>query len=524
MTMADLDDTEREMREMEAQTDRASAARYADEEDEDQDDDDGGKELESAPLPVHLSTVLDVDVDDLLISPRLHDIRQWTESSQHELSIPELAESILEIGQQQRCRVYPTPEGYVLYIGERRYNACAMLKDEGYTWPDGSAWKVKVEVDPDMTEEKALRACLHENLMREDLTFREKAGAIRLVREANGWTDGEDYKNTERVAEFLRINPASVMNYELVADGPAEIGGMVESGQMTFSAAVDLLRAKKDGAPLTEDALKAVVGKAEEAAAKDLGKKGVGGRKGKGQAAPTPANPANPARDTDDIDKADKADNPPAEDEKPLGPKPKDKVKQAAWMTEQRKKHNERIAREKVEKAAAREKAKTDKAAAAKPVVSTTHIRKALQETGAADNVKAPKLVDFLNLFEEFAASPTYPEVMQKAFAYTAKWGHGAGKTSDKGMQAAWDDVADQCKPLVGIAYRASAAETASATSSPSPATPSKPTGGGSGKGKGGKTPPKPGKVAKGKAGKTSGKAKPAGKSSKSAKPAKEAK
>jgi hypothetical protein len=415
---------------------------------DDDGDDDGDDGAAIPPIPVlrqranvanaAAPMVLDVDPEDILIDPVLHSIRNWGDESAQELTIAQLAESIAENGQQERCLVYPSPEGYVLYIGERRYTAVRMLQEEGNVWHDGSPYKLRIEVNPDMDAAGALRLCLHENIHRENLRADELGRAVALVRKTFGWTDPS---STGEVAAYLGVSPATVYNAELVANAPEAVLSKILDGTMTASAAVALLRAKSGGKPLTEEKITEVLAVAGEEAGKDQRKEA--GRKGR-----TVAAAARPGS-KDASSAAPAAPAAPAvarEEERPLGPKPKDKAKVPEWMKEQKKRHKERLAIEKAEKQAARQR-KAEEARAAKeaavPVVSTTHVAKALKKTAATDTPRAPKLPEFIDFFAELAKDPAFPLVMQKAFAYVQKWAHGGANVSDAAMRACWGDVAD---------------------------------------------------------------------------------
>ena len=396
--------------------------------------------------------VLDLGVEELLLDPALHAIRDWGGKvpSKHEMTLEQLAESILENGQLQRCLAYQTPEGYTLYIGGRRRAAVELLVAEGYKWPGtDEPWKVRVEVDTELTRDEALRRCCIENIHREDFTNAEYARAIKLVRETHEWTGPA---GTPKVAEYLGVVPATIMNVEIVEKAPEFIREKVAAGTMSRSAAADLLRTKKDGKPLTEAQLKQVAEVTQELAEKDVAE----GKRQRGRGAAVQAQPAAPTPTTPTPPPVKSATPTPAPEpeEKPLGPKPKSSAAQKEWMKEQQKRHKERLAREKEQKqeakrqkAEAKERAaaeaKKAAAQAAKPVATSTHVRAALKKLDLTDKPKTPKLPEILEHFEGLETSPTYPEVMQRAFGYFGKWAHGEEKATERGMIAAWDDIAD---------------------------------------------------------------------------------
>ena len=439
-------------------------------EDEDNDDDpmqreadaeadgmkvDDGKDFYGNPTAGHarivlppIPEVLSLDPGTLLINPLFHSLRDWNDGlSKQEMTIPQLAESMHEIGQQQRVQAYLNEEGdAVVYIGERRVAAGRLIRDEL-----NSNFEILVELHRDLDEDGALQRLLHENWQREDPGPMEKARAIALVRERHKW---KGTQGTEKVAAYFGVHPATIQNAEFVAADPVLVEAVM-GGKMTFDAAVDLARAKKPpqsevqaktragndkaGAPLTAEEKAQVLDKAKELAAADP-----------------------------KVKKAAEKDQ---------------RAKDKAWMKEDRARSKARKAKEKAEKLAAKGKdkgkgAKVDKAGAGDgprvateaeidaiinpqvlpvvptppPVVASRHIRKALQQTGLGGVSGAPKMSEAIELYESLKGveDGTYPNAMNRHFEYFCRWAKGDKKTSDKGLVATFDDMADQMKPMLG--------------------------------------------------------------------------
>src|ERR1017187_721768 len=205
-------------------------------EDEDNDDDplqreadaeadgmkvDDGKDFYGNPTAGHarivlppIPEVLSLDPGTLLINPLFHSLRDWNDGlSKQEMTILQLAESMHEIGQQQRVQAYLNEEGdAVVYIGERRVAAGILIRDEL-----NSNFEILVELHRDLDEDGALQRLLHENWQREDPGPMEKARAIALVRKRHGWKGAQ---GTAKVAAYFGVHPATVSNAEFVAADP----------------------------------------------------------------------------------------------------------------------------------------------------------------------------------------------------------------------------------------------------------------------------------------------------------------
>lgn len=117
-----------------------------------------------------LKEIINLDMEQVMPDPRQP--RQEFD----EESLNELAASIKAHGLMQPITVRPNPEGegYLIIMGERRYQACKQL-----------GWgKIEGIILRDVNETKAFELALIENLQRVDLSpFEEAAGYARLIDE-----------------------------------------------------------------------------------------------------------------------------------------------------------------------------------------------------------------------------------------------------------------------------------------------------------------------------------------------------
>ena len=451
-------------------------------EDEDEDDETIATEYEKAlgkglehpvgnrPGLTGSTLLLSANPTDLLLDPVLHSIRSWTGTSGHELTLEQLALSMYEEGQQERVRTYPSLTAKdengdprkVIYIGERRCAAAEIVQQE---WEPG--FEVLIEHDPTMTAEKALQLCGQENLVREDLRPLEKARLIELVRKQNGWTGSH---HTADVAAWLKVSPATIANCELLAKAAPEVIGRLEDGTLSYSDAVATVRSKKGGQALTAEQQAELVGKAAEIAEKEAVETVAKGK------SPKLAKPAG-ATDKEWM-KATRAASK-ARREKEAAEKKAAKV--AAKAADKPGKTDAGGVKSTVDEPETPQTSQTASKPAAeplqgKPAITSRHLRKAKEETGLADAAPAPKMAYAVELVGALIG-PTYPEVMNGLFRYFVKWGRG-GKAvkgvkppSDKGLIAAFDDVADQI-PKAGKRPVAETVKVTKVTPKPAPKPP----------------------------------------------------
>ena len=80
------------------------------------------------------------------------------------------------------------------------------------------------------------------------------------------------------------------------------------------------------------------------------------------------------------------------------------------------------------------------------PVTRAKHIRQAAQDVlgeSASQKTRSPKLSEAIQIWEKLAADDGDPEVLRKFAKYQVDWARGKKGTSDAGLIAAWEDIAD---------------------------------------------------------------------------------
>lgn len=197
-----------------------------------------------------------VDPSTLIELPKFKSLRRITGRSRAEVTIAQLAQSILQEGQGEPCGTYPTPDGIVLYSGHRRKEAVELLRSQGHDIP----LLIRVQ---ELTEEEAYRKALILNIQRENHTAHEFGDIIAAVRAAHHW---EGSSNTSKVAEYLCVSVATVIQYEKFMRLPEDIRQMVSEERMTLSAALD-------AASSPEEKMMGVVERAKELAEEEQKKK-----------------------------------------------------------------------------------------------------------------------------------------------------------------------------------------------------------------------------------------------------------
>lgn len=141
-----------------------------------------------------------------------------------EAALRELSRSIAQYGLMQPVLVRPTPRGYELIAGERRWRACKLA---GLTHIDAMV----------ATADDATRACmaLVENLQRENLHFFEEAESYLTLMKEHSLTQ-------EELASRLGRNQSTVANKLRVLRLPPEVKKAVQAARLTERHARALLR------------------------------------------------------------------------------------------------------------------------------------------------------------------------------------------------------------------------------------------------------------------------------------------
>ena len=445
-------------------------------------------------------TVHRLDPSVLTPDPYLSGLRDWTGSSAHELSIPDLAATMLAAGQIEPCRAYPGPGGIpIVYVGQRRLAAATYNVEHGHP-----GFRLEIIIDA-VTPDQAFRRALTENYEREDHTVVEKARHVRMARDRYGWKKAQEPK----LCEFFGVSPATIHSIETLGRAPKDILDRIAAGTLTEAGALDLmLLAKKvTGA-----------GAGDKGAGAGDSASGKGGKGGKDSAKLTPAEQAAVLEKADELAAADpdnKADAKPknksksgAKDSRPTIPTPD-------TMREQRERHKLRLAWQKSGKprptccALHHEIAFVDNRpckgeytsastsmssssapaptgpgtpgaaptpsptpSAAKPPTRAKHIRQASQQVlgDTLDKTRSPKLSEAVAIWRSLADDADSPFVMRSYMSYSVRWAKGEKGTSDKGLRAAWEDIADALAKPPNSTAKKSATPKAKAKPAPTPA------------------------------------------------------
>ena len=364
----------------------------------------------------HQEIVIEIDPDNVLIDPNLRALRAWNGHSRQELALPELARTIYEEGQKEPARAYESDEGYVLYDGHRRREAVQIIREE---W-DGT-FQLKLLVDNDLTPARALRAAMLADSQHEKFTPMELGRNIAFLRKQFNWGDKG---GTAQVADFLGVSPATVTQMERLAAAPVEVQQKVESGELTPTAALDLISvtSKIDDEEMVEKQ-KAVVERAAEIAQRQQEKREA--EQPQKKRTPVTKEQAAIAKRVKEAAYADRA--------------MRQELSHSDATPGSHNGHTEDVdADESPVTDVDQEPAPTP---AKKARVEGKHIRQAAKQVlGDKGKIKAPKMSEAIELIEQWAG-PAYPEVMMKFAGTFADWGRG--KKSDKVLEAAWDDIAD---------------------------------------------------------------------------------
>jgi ParB/RepB/Spo0J family partition protein len=370
------------------------------------------------------NVVLEIDPDTILEDPILRDLRDWeNEESKQQLSLPELARTIYEEGQDKPIGVFESEDGCLTaYDGHRRKRAIKIIREN---WD--ADFPLRVIVNPDMNLDKAIRMAMLADSQQEKFTAREQARNIAMLRKRFGW-DGE--KGTEAVAGFLGTSQATVTQMERLARYP-ELLAQVDKGVMSVFTALETISVTSklpEGERVKAQAK--VVERAQEVANEQKEKKK------KEKLAPlTP-------------------------EQKRIG----ENVRKAAER-DREKKAAEAMA--KGEPIAEDVEAETETPTpTSAPKIDSSHVRKAAKDVlGDAAKVRAPKMSDAINLIGPWAG-PAYPKVMADFAGTFEDWAHG--KATYKKLEAAWDDIADELAkvPVKASSSKASTPKSASAPAS----------------------------------------------------------
>lgn len=374
------------------------------------------------PVPTDIyGRILELEPENIIIDPDIHELRAWGDSDQQVLSIPDLAQKMSE-------EWYPpvllrmSDDGMVLVAGGRRVEAAKWNRAHGLP---GFTLRCVVE---EMGDDKAFRNAILENVQREGFTEMELARICAKVRQRFGW---EGKAGTAAVAEFCGFrSPVNVTQLEKLLKLPEDVQAKIQSGEWSGSTALELTAGVKP------DKRVQVANKAEERARARAKQK---------------ADQAEQKRRA--LEAQVKAKREEAE------AKAKRREEKAAKMAAKgvKKPQNQklikseaiRVAREEKRLREAREQEEKAKKELERPVVTGVDVRQAAKTVeGALEKSKAPKLAEAVELFQSWIG-PAYQIVLQNFAKGFVSWAHGElGVNGDKELEALWDDIADALKGL----------------------------------------------------------------------------
>jgi ParB family chromosome partitioning protein len=172
-------------------------------------------------------------LDQITLDP-ITDVRNGPKSKEDAEKIDLLAKSIYTDGQLQPILVRPnSKEGhYYLIAGRRRYAAKQIIAEKT---------KEPVTIDAvvvEATDEQAWLSSIQENLQRKQFSPIEIAQNIVDIKKRKNF-NGKDW--TEKVAVFLHVSRATVLQHSKLLTLPADLKKKVHLGELGVQAAIDLL-------------------------------------------------------------------------------------------------------------------------------------------------------------------------------------------------------------------------------------------------------------------------------------------
>ncbi len=163
------------------------------------------------------------------------------------VGLEELADSIIDNGQQQPVRVFKhskQPGVFMLIGGERRFRAFHIIQKRTGKEPTVNAI---VEVVKD--EETLFEIALLDNVQRQDLIAVDEAAAYKRYYDMSEKGMSHSQK-IERVARLVKKSPSHVKNYLLIDSLPFAVKKLMDPDrpkleQLSITAAVDIAKSTK---------------------------------------------------------------------------------------------------------------------------------------------------------------------------------------------------------------------------------------------------------------------------------------
>lgn len=231
-------------------------------------------ENEQAQVKIGNRELLFLSPDEIAL-PDVTDVRPWSSKmgdTEEEINaIEALAATISEEGQNTPVEVRRNGEGFELVAGRRRHRAVALI-NAGKAKGEALLPLIAIastDAKP-LSDPKAFRHAMLENIHRKGLSPMDYAYDIKTIREKFGW---EGAKGTKKVADFLKVAPATITQHEKLLELTEDIQAKVHKGELSGQDGFDLAAIAKKAGPekAAEVAQQAVeTGKAVEQAAVDV--------------------------------------------------------------------------------------------------------------------------------------------------------------------------------------------------------------------------------------------------------------
>jgi ParB/RepB/Spo0J family partition protein len=330
----------------------------------------------------------------LKTDPQTDHARPGPAPADEDQSIGELATELLEIGQIVPLVVEQRADGYYVIEGRRRMKAGLAIETDDATFELACAVCNVKESDP-------LQLAIHANLKRRGYSPLQMAHLCKVLRELHKW------EGTKEVAAYLRVSRALVSQHDKLLQKPE---GMEETVYQGLLAKLSSGQMGSDAAfyALTQ-VQPAKAGKVLERAGEIARTAVEPPKEAEGLPSTAPGAPSQPAGQESRETRSGKRRG-----------RPKT-IRTPEWMKEQHKKHEERVAKAKIEKKHLKQAAKEEKA---------LKDDKPLQKT----------LPELRKMFEVLRGS-AYPDVMRGFISVLADaWWRG--DASDREVISHWSQIA----------------------------------------------------------------------------------